>query len=40
MDKRAPQNGWFFIYFATFTSTLVYSIIWNQSVSTLVVTKG
>ena len=32
MEKRAPQNGFFFHPFLMFTSNLVYSVIWNQSV--------
>ena len=31
MEKRAPPNGWFLHPFLTFTSTIVYSVIWNQS---------
>ena len=31
MEERAPQNECFFIRFVTFTSTLVYSVVWNQS---------
>ena len=31
MEKLAPQNGWFFIRFLAFTRTLVYSIVWDQS---------
>ena len=30
MDKRPPQNGWFFIQFVIFNSTLVYIIVCNQ----------
>ena len=31
MDKLAPQNGCFFVRFVTFTSTLLYRVVWNQS---------
>ena len=31
MEEGAPQNGCFFIRFVTFNSTLVYSVVWNQS---------
>ena len=31
MEKHAPKNGRFFICFVMFTSTFVYSVIWNQS---------
>ena len=31
MEKCAPQNEWFFIRFVSFTSTLVYGVVWNQS---------
>ena len=31
MEKHAPQNGGFFIRFVVFTSTLVCSVVWNQS---------
>ena len=31
MEERAPQNGCFFIVFVFFTNTLVYSVVWNQS---------
>ena len=31
MEKRAQQNGWLFIYFVNFNSTLVYSVVWNHS---------
>ena len=34
MEKFAQKNGCFFICFVTFTSTLVYSVIWNQSMLT------
>ena len=30
-EKRAPQNGCFFFRFVKFTSTHLYSVIWNQS---------
>ena len=30
MEECAPQNGWFFIYFVTFNSALVYSVIYNH----------
>ena len=32
MEKLASQNWWFFIRFVDFTSNLVYSVVWNQSV--------
>ena len=31
MEERAPQNSCSSVYFVTFTSTLVYSVVWNQS---------
>ena len=31
MVERAPQNEWFFIHFSMFTSSLVYRVVWNQS---------
>ena len=33
MKKLAPQNWWFLIGFVAFTSTLVYSVVWNQSLA-------
>ena len=31
MEKFAPQNGYFFVRFVIFTSTLMYNVIWNHS---------
>ena len=32
IGKLALQNGYFFTHFVVFTSTLVYSVVYNQSV--------
>ena len=32
MEERAQQNGFFFIPFVMFNSTLVYSVVWNQPI--------
>ena len=34
MKECELQIGFFFIRFMTFTSTLVYSVVWNQSTET------
>ena len=31
MEKHAQYNRFIFVHFLTFTSTLLYSVIWNQS---------
>ena len=39
MEKCAPENWWVFCPFLTFTSILVYSVVWNQSGRSLWIDK-
>ena len=40
MEERAPQMGVFFIRYVTFTSTLVYSVIYYTNVGDPVLGGG